>query len=458
MTRPSQPIDRILAPLRAFTDGSASGGLLLILATLVALVWVNSPWAAGYDELWHTELGFSLGQVSFVRDLHFWVNDALMALFFLVIGLEIKREVLVGELDSVRRAVLPVAAAVGGALVPALIYVLLVGLDSPATRGWGVPMATDIAFALGVLALMGRWAPLGLRIFLTALAIVDDLLAVVVIAVFYTDHFSAAALAAVGVVLLVLVAMNTLGVRRPAAYMIPGVVLWFAVYQTGIHPTIAGVLLALTIPARTRLDGPSYVQRAGAQLREVTARYRDEAGIEERDAALWELEDITQGAQAPMLRLEHALQPWVAFLVVPLFALANAGIRFPQNIGAALAQPVVIGIVVALVRGQADRDLCRRLAGGAVRVRRAAARRRVATHVWSRLARRDRVHDVAVRRRAGLPGPCAGGRGQARHPAGVRDRGARRLRGPVPRRPPNARGGLTWTSTSPEASSSSPMR
>jgi Na+:H+ antiporter, NhaA family len=352
MTRQPPPIDRILAPLRAFTDGSASSGVLLIIATVVALVWVNSPWAAGYDRLWHTELGFSLGQLGLVRDLHFWVNDALMALFFLVIGLELKREVLVGELDSVRRAVLPVAAAVGGALVPALIYVLLVGLGSPATRGWGVPMATDIAFALGVLALMGRWAPLGLRIFLTALAIVDDLLAVVVIAVFYTDDFSVVALAVVGVVLLVLIAMNLLGVRRLAAYMIPGVVLWFAVYQTGIHPTIAGVLLALTIPARTRLDGPTYVERAGVQLREVSARFRDEAGIEERDAALWELEDITQGAQAPMLRLEHGLHPWVAFAIVPLFALANAGVRIPQDVGSAMGQPVVVGIVVGLVLGK----------------------------------------------------------------------------------------------------------
>ena len=352
MTSQPQPIDRILAPLRAFTDHSASGGVLLILATLVALVWVNSPWAAGYDRLWHTELGFSLGDLSLVRDLHFWVNDALMALFFLVIGLEIKREVLVGELDTVRRAILPVVAAVGGALVPALIFILLVGLGSPASRGWGVPMATDIAFALGVLALMGRWAPLGLRIFLTALAIVDDLLAVVVIAVFYSDAINLAALAATGGVLVFLVGMNALGIRRLAAYMIPGVVLWFAVYQTGIHPTIAGVLLALTIPARTRLDGPTYVQRAGAQLREVAARIRNETGIEERHAALWELEDITQGAQAPMLRLEHGLHPWVAFLIVPLFALANAGIRFPEDVGAALSQPVVIGVVAGLVLGK----------------------------------------------------------------------------------------------------------
>ncbi|MHB8893040.1 MAG: Na+/H+ antiporter NhaA [Candidatus Limnocylindrales bacterium] len=352
MTDEPQPIDRILAPLRAFTDGSASGGVLLILTTLVALVWVNSPWAAAYDDLWHTELGFRLAGFGLTKDLHFWVNDALMAVFFLVIGLEIKREVLVGELDSLRRAALPAVAAVGGAVVPALLYLVLVGTDSPGTSGWGVPMATDIAFALGVLALMGRWAPLGLRVFLTALAIVDDLLAVVVIAVFYTDQLNLVALAASGGVVLVLLAMNALGVRRLAAYAIPGVLLWAAVSETGVHATLAGVLLAFTIPARTRIDATSYVTLAADQLREVAARFRSEAGIEERHAALWELEDITQHAQAPMLRLEHALHPWVAFLIVPLFALANAGVRVPPDIGAALSEPVVIGVVVGLVLGK----------------------------------------------------------------------------------------------------------
>jgi len=352
MSDDRQPIDRILAPLRAFTEGSASGGVLLILATVIALVWVNSPAAAAYDDLWHTELELRVAGFDLTRDLHFWVNDALMAIFFLVIGLEIKREVLVGELDTPRRAVLPVAAAVGGAAVPALIFLLVVGPGSPAARGWGVPMATDIAFALGVLALLGRWAPLGLRIFLTALAIVDDLLAVMVIAIFYTDTLDLRALAVAGGVILVLLAMNALGVRRLAAYAIPGVALWIAVYATGVHPTIAGVLLAFTIPARTRLDGPSYVQQAAAQLRDVAAKFRGEAGIEERHAALWELEDITRRAQAPMLRLEHALNPWVAFLIVPVFALANAGVRFPPDIGAALSEPVVIGVVVGLVLGK----------------------------------------------------------------------------------------------------------
>lgn len=352
MASKEPPIDRILAPLRAFTERSASGGVLLMLATLAALAWVNSPWATAYDDLWHTPLGFRVAEVNLAFDLHFLVTDVLMAVFFLVIGLEIKRELLIGELDSPRRAALPAVAAVGGAAVPAVIYLLLVGPTSPEARGWGVPMATDIAFALGALTLMGRWAPLGLRIFLTALAIVDDLLAVLVIAIFYTERLDLGALAAAGGLLLVLFGLNALGVRRLAAYAIPGVLLWFAVYQTGIHPTIAGVLTALTIPARTRLDGPSYVQRADAQLRELAAKFRTDTGIRERHAALWELEDITERAQAPMLRMEHELHPWVAFVIVPLFALANAGVRIPLDIGAALSQPLVIGVVVGLVFGK----------------------------------------------------------------------------------------------------------
>lgn len=346
------PIDRLLAPLRAFTDSSAAGGILLIATTIIAIAWVNSPWADSYDRLQHLEIGVAVGGLHLEHDLHFWINDALMALFFLVIGLEIKREVLVGELDSFRKAVLPAAAAVGGAVVPAVLFVLVVGLGSPAVRGWGVPMATDIAFALGVLALIGRWAPTGLRLFLTALAIVDDLLAVVVIALFYTDRIDPLAMVWVAGTLAVLLALNRLGVRHLGAYAVPGVVLWLAVLQSGIHATIAGVLLALMIPARTRYDGPTYVARASAELRELTARLRDGAGPEEHHAVLWELEDATRSAQAPMLRQEHLLHGWVAFIIVPLFALANAGIRIPSDPVAALTQPVVLGIIVGLVVGK----------------------------------------------------------------------------------------------------------
>ncbi len=346
------PIDRLLAPLRAFMDSSAAGGILLIAMTAVAVAWSNSPWADGYASLWHTHLAIEVGGLSLDGDLHFWVNDALMALFFLMIGLEIKREVLVGELDSAARAALPAAAAIGGAVVPALLFMLVVGADNPAIRGWGVPMATDIAFALGILALAGRWAPTGVRVFLTALAIVDDLLAVMVIAVFYSSGIDLAAVAWVVGTLLVLLALNRIGVRHLGVYAAPGIVLWLAVLHSGVHPTIAGVLLALMIPAHTRQDGPSYVAAAGAHLRELTDRLRHGAGPEERHDVLWDLEDATRAAQAPMLRLEHRLQGWVGYGIVPLFALANAGVRVPPDLGAALTQPVVLGILVGLIVGK----------------------------------------------------------------------------------------------------------
>jgi NhaA family Na+:H+ antiporter len=276
-----------------------------------------------------------------------------MAIFFLVVGLEIKREVLVGELASVRRATLPIAAALGGAVVPAVIFLVIVG-GGEASRGWGVPMATDIAFALGVLALLGSRIPLGLRVFLAALAIVDDLLAVMVIAVFYTSDLYLPALGAAVVILLALVAANLLGVRRPLVYGLLGIALWMAVFQSGVHATVAGVLLALTIPARTRLDSDAFVARARSIVDDFEGRTTDgeEARTEEHHAALWELEDTTEKAQAPMLRIEHALTPWTAFLIVPLFALANAGVTIRGELANIVVEPVFLGVLLGLVIGK----------------------------------------------------------------------------------------------------------
>jgi NhaA family Na+:H+ antiporter len=323
------------------------------VAAVVALAWANSPWSASYEALWATELGVEVGDVSFSASLLHWINDGLMAIFFLVVGLEIKREVLVGELASVRRATLPIVAAVGGAVLPALIYLGLVG-GGEAMHGWGIPMATDIAFALGALALVGSRVPLGLRVFLTALAIADDLLAIGVIALFYTAELDVAALATAGLVLLALIAANRLGARRPVVYGVLGVALWLAVYASGIHATVAGVLLALTIPARTRIDDVAFVARARGTLDglEETARRGGHASIDEHHAALWDLEDATEKAQAPMLRIEHALQAWVAFLIVPLFALANAGVTVRGDLVAMLAEPVTLGVIIGLVVGK----------------------------------------------------------------------------------------------------------
>jgi Na+:H+ antiporter, NhaA family len=350
---PVLPVDRLLAPFREFARTSASGGLLLMVAAAIALIWANSPFAAAYTDLWATKLTIAVGDVTVSESLLHVVNDGLMTILFLVVGLEIKREVLVGELASLRRATLPIAAAVGGAVVPALIFLAVSG-GGTAGRGWGVPMATDIAFALGVLALLGGRAPLGLRIFVTALAIVDDLLAVLVIALFYTAVLSFPALLIAGVLLGTLVVANRIGVRRPLVYAVLGVGLWLAVFASGIHATVAGVLLALTIPATTRLDSDRYVDHARQLIADFEGRTvgGEDASTSEHHAALWELEDATERAQAPMLRIEHALHPWVSFLIVPLFALANSGVRLDVDIASTVQQPITLGVILGLIIGK----------------------------------------------------------------------------------------------------------
>jgi Na+:H+ antiporter, NhaA family len=351
MTQASpRPIERIFTPLREFLHSTVAGGILLLFAAIIALVWSNSPWAASYHDLWEIPLTVGLGEFSLSLSLHYWINDALMAIFFLVVGLEIKRELLVGELASVRRATLPVAAAIGGAVLPAALFLAIVGPDDPASRGWGVPMATDIAFALGVLALLGRRVPLGLRIFVAALAIADDLMAVLVIALFYTADLSITALAAAAGIVVLLILANRLDIRRPLVYALLGLGLWFAVFQSGIHATVAGVLLAMTIPARQRVSDTDYADNARALIDDFASA--SERAPQERYSSLWELETLTEKAQAPMLRMEHVLTPWVAFVIVPLFALANAGVTLSGDIGQMLTDQVVLGIFAGLIVGK----------------------------------------------------------------------------------------------------------
>ena len=322
-------------------------------AAVVALVWANSPFAASYVSLWDTRLTIGIGDLTFSMTLLHWINDGLMAVFFFVVGLEIKREVLVGELASVRRATLPIAAAVGGAVVPALVFVLIVGSGLGA-RGWAIPMATDIAFALGVLALVGDRIPLGLRVFMAALAIVDDLVAVVIIAVFFTSDVSVTALAAAGGCLALLVAANKLGIRHSVVYAVLGLLLWLAILQSGVHATVAGVLLAMTIPARARLDSADFAARARRIVDHLVKREDsgEQTTLEEHHDALWDLEMIIERTQAPMLRFEHALLSWVAFVIVPIFALANAGVSVAGDLGSMLTDPVVLGVAVGLVIGK----------------------------------------------------------------------------------------------------------
>jgi NhaA family Na+:H+ antiporter len=348
-----RPVDRLLAPLRNFLHTEASGGFLLLAAALVALVWANSPFAAGYELLWNTPVALRFGAFGLTESLHFWINDGLMAIFFFVVGLEIKRELLIGELTTVRRAMLPIAAAVGGAVAPALIFVAFTR-GGEGAAGWGVPMATDIAFALGVLAVLGSRVPLGLKIFVTALAIADDLLAILVIAIFYAGDLAGSALAAAGVLLALLLVANRLHVRHPLAYAILGLALWGAVLASGIHATIAGVLLAFTVPASTRIDGPSFVRRAMGLIDSFDRadHAEDVRRSSERQGALTELEDATEAIQTPLQRLEHSLHPLVAYVVVPLFALANAGVALGPNAAVALTSPLAYGVFVGLLAGK----------------------------------------------------------------------------------------------------------
>jgi NhaA family Na+:H+ antiporter len=351
--RGRRPIARVLGPFREFFHSTVAGGVVLLAAAIVAMVWANSPWKDSYTALWETPMTVGIGDLVLTKPLLLWINDALMAVFFLVVGVEIKRELLVGELDSVRKATLPLAAATGGVILPAIIFLLIVG-GGPGSSGWGIPMATDIAFALGVLALLGRRVPLGLRIFLTALAIVDDLMAVLVIAIFYTDALDLTMLALAASVLGLLVTANLLGVRHPVVYFGLGIVLWLFVLTSGVHATIAGVLLAATIPARVSIDAPAFVARARRILDrfEQTVVREPATKVEDDHEDLWELESVTVRAQAPMLRLEHTLHPWVAFLIVPLFALANAGVTITPEVVGIPPDPIILGVFLGLVLGK----------------------------------------------------------------------------------------------------------
>ncbi|HEV2745600.1 MAG TPA: Na+/H+ antiporter NhaA [Rubrobacter sp.] len=347
-------VERIVRPFQDFAHKQSSGGILLIAATVVALVWANSPWGEGYAALWHTDITVRVGDLSLSKDLAHWINDGLMAVFFLVVGLEIKREVLVGELSSPRNAALPIAAALGGAAVPALIY-LAINAGTEGAAGWGIPMATDIAFALGVLALLGDKAPVALKVFLTALAIVDDIVAVLVIALFYTSEISWGALGLGGLFLLALIVANLLGVGRTLVYAVLGVGLWLCFLLSGVHATIAGVLLALTVPAISFINPGAFLERSRYVLdrfEKAGEKGENVLANEERQAALHALNHAAYKLEPPLHELEHALHPWVVFAIMPIFALANAGVQLGGGIGEALTSPVTLGIVAGLLVGK----------------------------------------------------------------------------------------------------------
>jgi Na+:H+ antiporter, NhaA family len=350
---PTRQAKKVFIAFSEFIRLEATSGLILMIAAVIALLWANSPWAKSYFDLWHTPLTIELGRNSLSHDLHWWINESLMVIFFFVVGLELKREVLVGELSSLRQAALPIAAALGGMLLPAAIYALI-NWGTQGLRGWGVPMATDIAFALGVMALLGSRLPLGLKVFLTALAIVDDIGAVLVIAFFYTGEITWFYLAVAACILVILLAGNLLGVDHPLYYSLLGIGLWLAFLESGVHATLAGVLLALTIPARGKIRAQDFLARARSYLDQFEHAGESDMRLldEEQQDALQSLEDDVDKIQTPLQQLEHALHPWVTYAILPLFALANAGLPIGEGIASILANKISLGVMAGLILGK----------------------------------------------------------------------------------------------------------
>jgi NhaA family Na+:H+ antiporter len=355
-----QPAARkwIIDPFQWFFQRESSGGIILFLAALTALIWANSPWKEAYFALWHIQFHLGFDGFGLSLPLHSWINDGLMAIFFLLVGLEIKRELLVGELSPVRQALLPILAAVGGMIVPALLYMAFNPPGSNFNAGWGIPTVTDIAFSLGVLALLGQRVPLFLKIFLTALAIVDDLGAVLIIALFYSHglnwHYIGLAALIVGLLFL----LNRLKCRWLPLYIILGLILWVMMLHSGIHTTVAGVLLALTIPARSKIKVDSFYSEGLSvlhTLRNISGHPNEYSILTEDDyqTGVQNIETLCDEAQAPMQRVEHALHPWVTYAIMPLFAFANAGVTFSTGTFVqSLTHPITLGILAGLIIGK----------------------------------------------------------------------------------------------------------
>jgi NhaA family Na+:H+ antiporter len=348
------PLAHVLRPMQEFIQQSQSGGIVLLIMTVLALIIANSPLNELYESVLHAHISIHVGPWVLEESVLHWINDGLMVIFFFVVGLEIKRELLVGELSSPRAAALPIVAAIGGVAVPALIYVAF-NLNSGLLHGWAVPTATDIAFALGCLALLGSRVPFGIKVFLTAVAIVDDLIAVLVIAIFYSSDLNFTMLGIGFGVLLVLGIANLAGVRNLIVYGVLGIVVWLTFLNSGVHATIAGVLVALTIPARSRIDGPTFLARIRSILGQFElsqSRSKSPQDVELQESALLEIEDICEQVQAPLQKLEHSLHGWVAFLIMPLFAFANAGVTISFDRLSGGTMPVLLGIVLGLVVGK----------------------------------------------------------------------------------------------------------
>jgi len=339
-------------PLQRFMEIEAAGGAIMMVAAVMAMVWANSPWQAGYEALWETRLDLGLGELVHVDlTLRQWVNDGLMTIFFFVVGLEIKRELVVGELRDPRAAALPAIAALGGMAVPAVIY-LAFNAGHAGAKGWGIPMATDIAFVVGVVSLLGRRVPAGGKLFLLTLAIVDDLGAIAVIAIFYTSGLSLAWVAVALVAVAAAAYLTRIRVRSQVPYIVLAVACWYSLHESGVHATIAGVAFGLVCPPWSFYDPRRFAERARPIVDMIEGAYRDPsvagAGHQESQSSLHELNRLATESVSPLERNEHRLAPWVGFVIVPVFALANAGVQ----LGGANFGRIALGVATALVVGK----------------------------------------------------------------------------------------------------------
>lgn len=344
----------IIEPMSRFIGNSTMSGIILFSAALLALILSNSPWAVAFHHLWEVEFSIGYNGHFISKSLHHWINDGLMAVFFFVVGLELKREIIAGELSKPRQAMLPVAAAAGGMIFPALIY-LLFNRSGETAGGWGIPMATDIAFALGVLYLLGDRVPISLKVFLTALAIADDIGAVLVIAFFYTSNIDLTSLFSAGAVLALMVGANLAGVRNTLFYAILGIGgLWLAFLMSGVHATIAAVLAAFTIPASVKIPEDAYTQKLEGLLNKFKAAHPNNVPTvtNEQLHILEDIRSVSKNALTPLQRLEHNMHPLVAFVIMPIFALSNGGVTLSGDVFAQLTSPVALGVFAGLLCGK----------------------------------------------------------------------------------------------------------
>ena len=341
----------ILLPAERFIYNETISGSVLLVCAIIAMIWANSPWSDSYFALRDLPLSLSLGSFSLALDLQHWVNDGAMAIFFFVVSMEIKRELIYGELSEIRKAVLPVAAALGGMIFPAGIYLIL-NHGGKGEAGWGIPMATDIAFATAILALLGRNVPSGLRLFLLTFAIADDIGSILVIAIYYTAHLSHLAMEAAGAALVLILAIRWLGLRSALVYSILAASFWLAMHESGIHATVAGVILGFIVPAKSMSTRRSFVE----SMQGVLPNVRDSLDNKESaraDVFLGRIEELARQTESPLRRMERMVQPWVTYLVLPVFALMNAGVALSSEfIRQAFASPVTLGVIFGLIIGK----------------------------------------------------------------------------------------------------------